>query len=56
MFEMNKIISRPNLDMSRGFIGLPDKKMKADTKLTVIMYCQIFGKKSVAPSSGNFRW
>ena len=28
--------------------------MKAYTKLTVVMYCQIFDRKSVAPSSGKF--
>ena len=28
--------------------------MKAYTKLTVVMYCQIFNRKSVAPSGGNF--
>ena len=28
--------------------------MKAYVKLTVVMCCQIFARKSVAPSSGNF--
>ena len=27
---------------------------KSDTKLTVLMCCQIFDRKSVAPSSGDF--
>ena len=41
--------------MSRGVFGLPGKtKMKADTKLTVVLCCQIFAGKSVAPSSGDF--
>ena len=33
--------------MSRGVFGLPDKKqtkMKAYTKLTVVMCCQIFAR------------
>ena len=29
--------------------------MKAYTKLTVVMCCQIVARKSLAPSSGNFR-
>ena len=29
--------------------------MKADTKITVVMGCQIVDRKSVAPSSGNRR-
>ena len=41
MFEMNKIIFRPHLDLSRGVFVLPGKtKMKADTKLIVVMCCQ----------------
>ena len=56
MFEINNIIFRPHLDMYRGVFGLPGKnKMKANTKLTVVMCCQIFHRKSVAPSSGDFR-
>ena len=31
-------------------------KIKADTKLTVVMGSQIFYWKSRAPSRGNFRW
>ena len=34
MFEMNKIIFRPNLDMSSGVFGLPDKNKNES--------CQIF--------------
>ena len=30
--------------------------MKADTKLTVVMCWHIFDRRSVAPSSGDFRW
>ena len=30
-------------------------KMKAYTKLTVVMCCQIVARNSVAPSSGDFR-
>ena len=52
MFEINKIIFRPHLDMSRGVFGLPGK---AYTKLTVVICCQICDRRSVAPSSGNFR-
>ena len=40
------------------FCGLPDqdKKMKADTNLTVVMWCQIFYRKSAAPIfTGNRR-
>ena len=36
-----------------GFLG--ETKMKADTKLTVVMCYQIVARKSVAPSSGDFR-
>ena len=33
----------------------PDEnKMKADTKLVIILYSQIFERKSTAPSSGDF--
>ena len=35
--------------------GFPAKKMKADTKLTVVMCCQIFDRKSETPSSSDFR-
>ena len=42
-----------NLEASEG---LPVKtKMKADTKLTVVMCCQIIAKRHTAPSSGRFR-
>ena len=46
---------RPHLDVFIEVCGLPDQyKMKADTKITVVMWCQIFNRKSVAPSSGDF--
>ena len=36
------------------FLGFPVKiKMKAYTKLTVVMCCQICDRKSLAPSSGK---
>ena len=39
-----------------AFLGfLVKTKMKAYTKLTVVMCCQIVARKSVAPSSGDFR-
>ena len=41
---------RPNLDAG----SLLNTKIKADTKLTVVMKCQIFDRKSVAPSSDIF--
>ena len=40
MFEMNKIIFRPHLEAFLGFLA--KTKMKAETKLTVVMCCQIF--------------
>ena len=48
MLEMNKIMFRPHLDMSRDIFGLSVKKtnMKAYTKLT--------DRRSVAQSRGNF--
>ena len=46
---------QPNLDTLRGILGFLGKtKMKAYTKLTVVMCCQIVDRKSVAPSSGEF--
>ena len=41
------------LEAFLGFLG--KTKMKAYTKLTVVMCCQIVARKSVAPSSGDFR-
>ena len=46
----------PNLETFRGIFGLPGKtKMKACKKLTGVMCYQIVARKSVAPSSGDFR-
>ena len=54
-FEMNLILFRPNSDSLEVFSGgLVKTKMKADTKLTVVMCCQILARKSVASSSGIF--
>ena len=41
------------LEAFLGFLG--KTKMKAYKKLTVVLCCQIIDRKSVAPSSGNFR-
>ena len=47
---------RPNLDTFKGIFRLPgQKKMKADTKLTFVMGCQLFDRKSVAQSIGDNR-
>ena len=47
---------RPNFDPFIGIWGIPDQnKMKAYTKLTVVMCCQIDDWKYTAPSSGRFR-
>ena len=46
---------KPHLEAPEGFPV--DIKMKADTKLTVVMCCQIVDKRFAAPSSGRFgRW
>ena len=50
MFEMDQIMFRPHLDIF-GLSG-KNQKLKAYTKLTVVMFCQIL--RSVAPYSGNF--
>ena len=47
---------RPNSDTFRGIFELPGKtNIKAYTKLSVVMCCQIVARKSVAPSSGYFQ-
>ena len=40
---------RPNSDMFRGIFGLPGEKnkIKAYTRLTIVMCCQIVDRKSV---------
>ena len=46
----------PHLDMFIHICKPPDRyKMKGDTKLTSVMLCHIFDRKSTEPSSGNFR-
>ena len=56
VFEKNMVMFKPNSDQFRGIWGPPsEKKMKADTKLTVVMCCQIIAKRHTAPSSGRFR-
>ena len=42
------------LDALLGFLDKP--KMKAETKQTIVMCCQIVARKSVAPTSGDFCW
>ena len=55
MFEMNKIIFRPHLDMSRGVLGfLVKTKMNTYTRQTVVMCSQICDRRSAAPFSGDF--
>ena len=53
---MNWIMGRTNSETFRAFFEFPcQNQNKGYTKLTVIMCCQIVAKKSVAPSSGDFR-
>ena len=45
---------KPHLDVFVDVLSFLIKtKIKANTKLTVIMLCQIFDRKFIAPSSGN---
>ena len=54
--KKTKLCLGPILTCLEAFLGFPVKtKMKAYTKLTVAMCCQIFARRSVAPSSGDFR-
>ena len=54
--KWKNIIFWPHFDMSRGVFGLPGKnKNESLHKLTVVMCCQICDRRSVAPSSGDFR-
>ena len=57
VFEKNIVMFRPNLHLLiEGPEGFPVKtKIKADTKRTFVMCCQIFDKRSTAPFSGRFR-
>ena len=54
MFEINLIMFRPHLEFIDVFGFLIDTKNNAEPKLDVVMWCQIFYKKSVAPSGGVF--
>ena len=50
-----KLCFGPIQKCSEAFLGLLVKtKVKAYTKLTIVMCCQIVARKSVAPSSGDF--
>ena len=51
--ELNLGPIQTRSDAFLGFLG--KTKMKAYTKLTVVMCCQIVARKSVAQCSGNFR-
>ena len=54
--KWTKLCLGPIKTCLEAFLGFLDKtKIKAYTKLTVVMCCQIFDRKSVAPSSGDFR-
>ena len=56
MFEINLIMLSPHLDVFVDVCGLLiNIKINADTKVIVVMQCQIFDRKSTAPSSGDFR-
>ena len=47
MFAMDLIMLRPRLNVFIEVCGLPDQyKLKADTKITVGMCCQICDRKS----------
>ena len=54
-FEKNLVMFTPHLDELKAAWGLPSQnKKKADTKLAVVMCCQIFDRRSTAASSGHF--
>ena len=54
-FKCTKLCLGPIQTRSEAFFGFLGKnKMKAYTKLAVVMCCQIVARKSVAPSSGDF--
>ena len=53
--KYTKLCLGPIQTRSEAFLGFLGKtKMKAYRKLTIVMYCQIVAKKSVAPFSGDF--
>ena len=54
IFSQTLIIG-PNIHFpARTVCVLVKTKMKTDTKMTVVMCCQIVDRKSVAPARGNF--
>ena len=54
--KWTKLCLGPLQTRLEAFVGFLGKtKMKAYTKLTVVMGCQIVARKSVVPSRGNFR-
>ena len=54
--KWTKLCLGPIQTCLEAFLGfLAKTKMKAFTKLTVVMCCQIIARKSVAPYSGDFR-
>ena len=54
-FEKNLVMFTPNLDELKAAWGLPTQnKKKADTKVAVVMCCQIFDRRSTVSSSGHF--
>ena len=56
MFEMSLIMLGPLLTYLQTYAGFLFKtKIKAHTKLTVVMWCQIFDRKSRAPSCSDNR-
>ena len=57
-FKNNSNRLRTNIDPFRGVSGFPvETIMKADTKLILVMCCQIFDERYTAPSSGDIlRW
>ena len=54
--KWTKLCLGPISTRPEAFLGfLEQTTMKADTKLTVVMCCHIFDRRSVAQSSGDFR-
>ena len=55
MFEIDKIMFRPNLGMSREVFGLPGRnKSESLHKTDCCNVLSDFFRRSVAPSSGDF--
>jgi hypothetical protein len=54
--KWTKLFFGPIKTRPETFLGFLEKTtMKTDTKLTVVMCCHIFERRSVAPSSSDFR-